>query len=60
MEYQRGTKHGYRCAARKAGKLSQALLLWNIMKKYNIDVAENYSEESGKLQQMLQELDTNY
>jgi hypothetical protein len=23
-------------------------LLWNIMKKYNIDVAENYSEESGK------------
>lgn len=37
-----------------------AQLLWNIMKKYNIDVAENYSEESGKLQQMLQELDTNY
>lgn len=37
-----------------------AQLLWNIMKKYNIDVTENYSEESGKLQQMLQELDTNY
>ena len=37
-----------------------AQLLWNIMKKYSIDVTENYSEESGKLQQMLQELDTNY
>lgn len=37
-----------------------AQLLWNIMKKYGIDVAENDSEESGKLQQMLQELDTNY
>ena len=37
-----------------------AQLLWNIIKKYGIDVTENYSEESGKLQQMLQELDTNY
>ena len=37
-----------------------AQLLWNIIKKYGIDVSENYSEESGKLQQMLQELDTNY
>ena len=37
-----------------------AQLLWNIMKKYSIDVTENYSEESGKLQQMLQELETNY
>ena len=37
-----------------------AQLLWNIIKKYGIDVTENYSEESGKLQQMLQELETNY
>ena len=37
-----------------------AQLLWNIIKKYGIDVSENYSEESGKLQQMQQELDTNY
>ena len=37
-----------------------ARLLWNIIKKYGIDVSENYSEESGKLQQMLQELETNY
>ena len=35
-----------------------AQLLWNIIKKYGIDVSENYSEESGKLQQMLQELGT--
>ena len=32
--------------------------LWNIVKKYDVDVNENYSEESGKLQQMLQELST--
>ncbi|MBR1447600.1 MAG: hypothetical protein IJ588_02495 [Prevotella sp.] len=37
-----------------------AQLLWNIIRKYGIDVSENYSEESGKLQQMLQELETNY
>ena len=37
-----------------------AQLLWDIIKKYGIDVTENYSEESGKLQQMLQELETNY
>ena len=37
-----------------------AQLLWNIMKKYQVDVTANYSEESAKLQQMLQELDTNY
>ena len=30
--------------------------LWNIVKKYNVDPVENYSEESSKLQQMLQEL----
>ena len=30
--------------------------LWTIMKKYAVDVQANYSEESGKLQQMLQEL----
>ena len=34
--------------------------LWNIMKKYNVNPDENYSEESVKLQQMLQELDVNY
>ena len=34
-------------------------LVWNIVKKYNVDVNENYSEESGKLQQMLQELSAN-
>ena len=32
--------------------------LWNIVKKYDVDVNENYSEESGKLQQMLQKLST--
>ena len=37
-----------------------AQLLWNIIKKYNVDPSENYSEESGKLQQMLQELNVNY
>ncbi|MBR1412668.1 MAG: hypothetical protein IJ577_06025 [Prevotella sp.] len=34
--------------------------LWAIMRKYNVDPAEDYSEESVKLQQMLQELDRNY
>ena len=37
-------------------KKEAATYLWNIVKKYNVDVNENYSEESGKLQQMLQEL----
>lgn len=37
-----------------------AELLWNIIKKYNVNPDENYSEESGKLQQMLQELKRNY
>lgn len=37
-----------------------AQLLWNIIRKYQVDVTANYSEESAKLQQMLQELDTNY
>ena len=41
-------------------KKEAASLVWNIVRKYNVDVAENYSEESGKLQQMLQELETNY
>ncbi|MBO7044757.1 MAG: hypothetical protein J6W38_00140, partial [Prevotella sp.] len=39
-------------------KKEAADYLWNIVKKYNVDPAENYSEESGKLQQMLQELTT--
>lgn len=39
-----------------AEKKEAATYLWNIVKKYNVDVNENYSEESGKLQQMLQEL----
>lgn len=43
-----------------AEKKEAAELLWNIIRKYNVDTAENYSEESVKLQQMLQELDTNY
>ena len=43
-----------------AEKKEAASLVWNIVRKYNVDVAENYSEESGKLQQMLQELETNY
>ena len=38
-------------------KEEAATYLWNIMKKYNVDVDENYYEESGKLQQMLQELE---
>ena len=31
--------------------------VWNIMKKYGVDISENYSEESGKLQQMIQDLE---
>ena len=38
-------------------KKSAATYLWNIIKKYNVDVNENYSEESVKLQQMLQEME---
>ena len=37
-------------------KKEAADYLWNIVKKYNVDPGENYSEESSKLQQMLQEL----
>jgi len=40
-----------------AEKQAAATYLWNIMKKYGVDVTENYSEESGKLQQMIQELE---
>ena len=43
-----------------AEKKEATSLLWNIVRKYNVNVEENYSEESGKLQQMLQELETNY
>ena len=39
-------------------KKAAAEHLWNIVKKYNVDPGENYSEESSKLQQMLQELST--
>lgn len=39
-------------------KKEAADYLWIIVKKYNVDPAENYSEESGKLQQMNQELST--
>jgi hypothetical protein len=42
-----------------AEKKEAADYLWNIVKKYGVDPGENYSEESGKLQQMLQELETN-
>ena len=38
-------------------KKAAGTYLWNIMKKYNVDVNENYHEESGKLQQMIQELE---
>ena len=38
-------------------KMVAATYLWNIMKKYNVDVDENYHEESVKLQQMLQEFE---
>ena len=38
-------------------KKAAATYLWNIIKKYNVDVNENYSEESVKLQQMLQEME---
>ena len=40
-------------------KKTAAEQVWNIVKKYNVNVDENYSEESGKLQQMIQELETN-
>ena len=35
-------------------------VIWNVMKKYNVNTDENYSEESVKLQQMLQEMNVNY
>jgi hypothetical protein len=38
-------------------KKAAGTYLWNIIRKYGIDVNENYHEESGKLQQMLQELE---
>ena len=40
-----------------AEKKAAGAYLWNIMKKYNVDVNENYHEESVKLQQMIQELE---
>ena len=38
-------------------KKTAATYLWNIIRKYGVDVDENYHEESVKLQQMLQELE---
>jgi len=40
-----------------AEKKAAGTYLWNIIRKYGIDVNENYHEESGKLQQMIQELE---
>ena len=40
-----------------AEKKAAGTYLWNIIRKYNVDVNENYHEESGKLQQMIQELE---
>ena len=48
----------YRRFGYDSEKKEAAEHLWNIVKKYGVDVNENYSEESGKLQQMLQELST--
>ena len=48
----------YRRFGYDSEKKEAAEHLWNIVKKYDVDVNENYSEESGKLQQMLQELST--
>ena len=38
-------------------KKAAGTYLWNVIRKYGVDVNENYHEESGKLQQMLQELE---
>ena len=38
-------------------KKTAGTYLWNIIRKYNVDVTENYHEESVKLQQMIQELE---
>ena len=38
-------------------KKAAGTYLWNIIRKYGVDVNENYHEESGKLQQMIQELE---
>jgi hypothetical protein len=40
-----------------AEKKAAGTYLWNIIRKYSVDVNENYHEESGKLQQMIQELE---
>ena len=40
-----------------AAKKAAGMYLWNIIRKYGVDVNENYHEESGKLQQMLQEIE---
>ena len=48
----------YRRFGYDSEKKEAAEHLWNIVKKYDVDVNENYSEENGKLQQMLQELST--
>ena len=40
-----------------AEKKAAGTYLWNIFRKYGVDVNENYHEESGKLQQLIQELE---
>ena len=40
-----------------AEKKAAGTYLWNIIRKYNVDITENYHEESVKLQQMIQELE---
>ena len=38
--------------------MSAAETIWNVIKKYQVDVKINYSEESTQLQQMIEELET--
>lgn len=37
--------------------MAAAKTVWNVIKKYQVDVTVNYSEESTQLQQMIQELE---
>lgn len=38
--------------------MSAAETIWNVIKRYQVDVKINYSEESTQLQQMIEELET--
>ena len=38
--------------------MSAAETVWNVIKRYQVDVEINYSEESAQLQQMIEELET--